>query len=834
MQQPVKRLIDFFKPETYKLAIDQDSEALTFSGKVQITGTFLKLPLTFHASELVIKSVAVNGQSYEFAVDDKAQELTISAPQSALGKAVVEIEFSGAITRPMHGLYPCFFEHNGKQKRLLATQFESHHAREVFPCIDEPEAKATFQLSLTTNKDDVVVSNTPVINDELVGARKTTFFEPTPIMSTYLLAWVSGELIYEEAISSHGVQVRTYATPVHAGKLAYSVEVACKSMDFMDDYFDIAYPLKKFDQIALPDFAAGAMENWGCVTFRESALLYDPVLSDLSDKQYVSEVVIHEMSHQWFGNLVTMRWWEDLWLNEGFASWIPYLVRDELNPEWKMWEQFATSDLMVGLRADSLENTHPIVVKINSPEEIRSAFDSISYDKGCSVINLLFNYIGKTAFRDGLRNYLKKHAYANAETADLWSAWAESSGKDVASFMSTWTEKPGFPIVSVTSTETTSSITQQRFFTNTSHAVDTTVWPIPLLRSSEDTEVFTTPTLEINGLQKLNAGQPGFYRAIYSGPIKSKFEKTISDGSMTPVDVLGLINDAGESAKAGYHSITEAFDIAVRSKGYQNEALISTVLGEFADSRNILSDTFDAFKPVVLDFIQPNLKRLGIEQIKGEPVDDELLRPAMLSSASYAGDKKIVDWALSQFNQATSPEDIRPDVRAIIYQTAVREIGDENAYNKILSWYKSNTIPGERSSLAVALVSFKNVDLFNRSLSMITTEEVKLQDSLIWVAYALSNRHNKQLAWDWVKNNWDWVAKNFSKEKEVDYYLRFCARGFATDEHLADYSAFFASVDIFGSKRAFEQGKETIAWQSAWKKRDTQKVLDWLKNFTLS
>jgi len=834
MQQPVKRLIDYFKPYNYDLLVDQDAESLTFSGLVTITGDYQKFPLTLHCSGLDIQIVQVNGQSYDFRIDEKAQELIISAPDSQIGSASIEIKFGGTITRPMHGLYPCFFEHDGMQKRLLATQFESHHAREVFPCIDEPEAKATFSLSITTASDDVTISNMPIINDVVNKDRKTTTFEPTPIMSTYLLAWVSGEFIYEEALSNHGVKVRTYATPVHEGKLSYALEVACKSMDFLDDYFDVPYPLKKFDQIALPDFAAGAMENWGCVTFRESALLYDPLLSDLSDKQYVADVVIHEMSHQWFGNLVTMRWWEDLWLNEGFASWIPYLVRDELYPEWKMWEQFATNDLMIGLRADSLENTHPIVVKINSPDEIRSAFDSISYDKGCAVINLLYNYIGKDAFRDGLRIYLKRHAYGNAETNDLWTAWSESSGKDVAEFMATWTKKPGFPLISVQSDAVKSTLSQSRFFTNPTHAEDSSLWPIPLMRNKSDDVLFSEKSMALPGLQKLNAGQSGFYRTIYSGPIKKVLEKSLDDQSMNPVDALGLLNDAAEAAKAGYHSIIEALELAVRCKSYTNEALLSTVLGEFAECRNILSDSFDAQKPVILSVIEPNLRRLSIEKIAGESVDDELLRPSLLSAASYANDKAVTCWALEQFIEAKTPEDIRPDVRSVVYHTAVRELADKKTYETLLKWYKSNTIPGERTALAVSLVSFKDMKLFTRSLNMITTDEVKLQDSLYWIAYALSNRHNKQLAWDWVKNNWDWVARNFSKEKEIDYYLRFCARGFATDEHLADYTAFFSSVDIFGSVRAFEQGKETIAWQSAWKKRDNEFVLEWLRNFTLS
>jgi aminopeptidase N len=837
MKQSVKRLIDWISPDHYDLHITQNSDTLEFSGSVNISGTLTERALEesvayLHTSDLTITSLKVNGNDTPYSIDEKAQELTLQLGGQITSELAIEVSFSGTITKPMHGLYPCFFTHEGKEKRLLATQFESHHAREVFPCIDEPEAKATFQLHLTTDASDVVLSNTPIEKTSSSKGLQTTTFEKTPRMSTYLLAWISGELIYEEATSKHGVQVRTYATPVHAGKLGFSVQVLCDAMDYLDDYFAIPYPLPKFDQIALPDFAAGAMENWGCVTFRESALLYDPEHSDLTDKQYVAEVVIHELAHQWFGNLVTMRWWNDLWLNEGFASWVPYLVRHELFPEWNVWEHFATGDLAIGLRADALVNTHPIVVDIHSPEEIRSAFDSISYDKGCSVINLLYHYIGADAFRDGLRTYLKKHSYANAETFDLWSAWDESSGKDVTGFMKTWTEESGFPIIEAKNDDKGLLLTQSRFYMDPEADRDTTLWPIPLMRGSDDMVVLKEKSMVVPELTKLNLGQSGFYRTIYKDEVREKLVQQLASGELDTVDALGLIADSAESSKAGYGSATDTMVLVDSIRSSSSDQLIGTGLGELAEMRTILSDIFDLQKPFVGHFIAPNLERLGIEPRDTDTIDDELLRPSILGAASYAGDEQVIRWALESFDSATTPEDLRPDVRGIVYQTAVRERGDIDTHTKLLGWYDANTIPGERTSLAVALASFKDPALAQLSLDQIMTYRVKLQDSLYWIAYGLRNRWNKDLAWTWVQQNWGWVAKNFGKEKEIDYYLRFCAGGFASAEHLKQYTDFFSGVDIYGSKRAFEQGKETIRWQSAWKKRDTAPVTEWLKNFT--
>lgn len=834
----VKRLIDWFVPEHYEISVSQDAENLQFSGHITIHGNATTKAckdkcLYLHASELTILApVMVDDTLVAYELDEQTQLMTIHLPELDSKTITLRVSFEGKITKPMHGLYPCFFEHDGKEKRLLATQFESHHAREVFPCVDEPEAKSTFQLTLTTHHSDVAISNTPVVNETIStdGLTKTVVYETTPRMSTYLLAWVSGELIYTETTTSHGVKVRTYATPIHEGKLNFATETAARAMDFMDDYFAIPYPLPKFDQIALPDFAAGAMENWGCVTFRESALLFDPEHSDLHDKQHIADVVIHELSHQWFGNLVTMRWWNDLWLNEGFASWVPYMVRDELFPEWNIWEHFATGDLAIGLRADALANTHPIVVDIGSPEEIRSAFDSISYDKGASVINLLYHYIGKEAFREGLRKYLKKHAYSNAETLDLWRAWSVSSGKDVVGFMHSWTETPGFPIIEARSDSSGMSLKQSRFFINPNTHRSSQLWPIPLIRNENDIEVMTAELLDIDTYTKLNHGQSGFYRVVYSGKAQEKLAELLKAGTLSTADSIGLVSDAAEAAKAGYYSSTDALELLQHLKHSQSEQVVCSALAELAEIRSVFPDTYEPAKLFTKKFIAANLARLGTNQKSDDTIDDELLRPSILAAASYAGEDNVVTWALREFVNALKPEDIRPEIRGIVYQTAVRELDDVRCYEKLFRWYQNTTIPGEQTTLAVALAGFKNKELAARSLEQIRSERVKLQDALYWIAYGLKNRHNKSLAWQWVQDNWSWVVKNFGNDKEIDYYLRFSASGFATHKHLAEYTTFFESVNIFGSVRAFEQGKETIQWQTAWRERDEQKVIQWFQS----
>ncbi len=357
MKTSVKQLYDQFKPKHYLLSIQPDKLKKTFKGKVTIEGIKVgptSQRIVFHQSSLKVTKATLSYNDKKTTYDikvtsinthEKLQELRLhTADKLRPGKYTIELSFNGKITRQMNGIYPCFYKEGKKDKELIATQFESHHAREVFPCIDEPAAKATFELILHTPKEDVVIGNTKVATEVVQNNMKTTTFETTPKMSTYLLAFVTGDLKFKEAKTKQGVTVRTYATSDKIEHVDFALEMAVKCLDFYNSYFGIDYPLEKCDLIALPDFAAGAMENWGCITFREQALLVDTKNTSLANKQYVALVVAHELAHQWFGNLVTMRWWTDLWLNEGFASWMEYLAIDKIFPEWQLWIQFAVDE----------------------------------------------------------------------------------------------------------------------------------------------------------------------------------------------------------------------------------------------------------------------------------------------------------------------------------------------------------------------------------------------------------------------------------------------------------------------------------------------------------
>ena len=496
----VIRLYKQFRPSNYILDIVPNKDSMTFSGTVVITGKKTGPPsqrITLHQKGLKIHTYSVthiyknertNVEVDRMNLQKSYDEVRLhsSGPMKA-GIYEVRLEFSGVITRAMNGVYPCFFKDKEGEKKLIATQFESHHAREVFPCIDEPEAKATFDLSLTTPKGEVVIANTPVVSELEIDGHIRSTFDQTPIMSTYLLAFVYGDMGYLESKTERGVVVRTYATPDNVQFTKFALDIAVKCLDYYSEYFDIDYPLAKCDMVALPDFASGAMENWGCITYREQALLVDPKNTSLPTKQYVAMVVAHELTHQWFGNLVTMEWWTDLWLNEGFASWFEYLAVDHLFPEWDMWTQFSVDEQQQALKLDALEHTHPVEVTVKHPDEIRTIFDAISYSKGASVIHMLYHYLGEKDFQKGLRSYLKDHSYKNTRTRDLWNSLENASSKPVKAFMDTWTSQSGYPILKVTDGDNGLTITQNRFFMNHANIKkDTSTWPVPLLTTNKE------------------------------------------------------------------------------------------------------------------------------------------------------------------------------------------------------------------------------------------------------------------------------------------------------------------------------------------------------------
>ncbi|HVF69584.1 MAG TPA: M1 family metallopeptidase, partial [Xanthomonadales bacterium] len=430
------RLTDDIVPTEYSITIHPDLPTFTFKGEEEII-LDLKKPtksITIHADELKISKVNYNGSLIgEVSFDKENETAIIKFPnQLPAGEGKLFIEFTGTLNDKMRGFYRSKYDIDGKEHVMAVTQFESTDARRAFPCFDEPAKKAIFHINLIVPEDHTAISNAieSQVKEHSSGF-KIVSFAPTPKMSTYLLAFIVGKFEHIEKKTAEGTLVRVFVTPGKKKQAEFSLDVAAETITFFSEYFKIPYPLPVMDLVAIPDFAAGAMENWGAITYRETALLVDPVHTATVNKQWVAIVIAHELAHQWFGNLVTMEWWTHLWLNEGFASYIEYLAVDHIFPEWDMWTQFVYMDHSRALELDGLENTHPIEVEVHNPTEISEIFDAVSYSKGSSIIRMLAEYLGEDIFRKGLQVYLKKHSYGNATTSDLWNALEKVSGKPV-------------------------------------------------------------------------------------------------------------------------------------------------------------------------------------------------------------------------------------------------------------------------------------------------------------------------------------------------------------------------------------------------------------------
>lgn len=847
MSKKVRRLFEGFQPKHYVINLDPDRETMQLSGDVIITGKKAGRPsqrLTFHQHGLKITSAKIikhdKKETREISVarinlQNGYDEVRLHANELLYpGQYTIHMTFEGKITRPMDGIYPCYFKHDGKKKALIATQFESHHARDAFPCIDEPEAKATFDLTLISPAGETALANTPIKSQKTEGEKLISTFETTPVMSTYLLAFAYGEMGYKETKTKLGVTVRAYATPDNVKHLDYAVDFSAKCLDFYEEYFDIPYPLKKCDMVALPDFSSGAMENWGLITYREQSLLIDDANSSLPMKQYVASVIAHELTHQWFGNLVTMRWWTDLWLNEGFATWMSYLPLNHFYPEWQMWTQFAVDEQQPAFKYDSLANTHPIQVAINDPEEIRTIFDVISYQKGASSIHMLERFLGAEAFRDGLRYYLKKHSYGSTDTVDLWQALEETSGKPVKDFMSAWIEMSGFPLVRAHVTDTEAHLSQEQFLLNPlerdKEQLVQPLWPIALENGIELPELFdqaeaTYPLSKYEGVLKLNLGQGSFFRTAYNASHIERLSHEVTDGKLGALDRLGLLSDAFETAKAGYSDTTIALHLLEAYRDESDNAVWDIIAANLGAIRGVMDDEElrEDMKPYVRKLVSKQLKRLGWEPVEGESYFDKFLRPTILALASASDDTSVVDEALSRFNAMKRPEDLPPDLRGIIYTTAARH-GAAATFDRLLKMHNETTSSEEQSNLCAALTAFEQPELIQRALSVITTDDVRVQDAMYWIAYSFGNRHARVATWDWLVKHWPWLKDNMGTDLSFSRMPLYAARSFSDISFLPKYKKFFESVMSPTLDRTYKQGIELIEWQSEWKRRDLATV----------
>jgi aminopeptidase N len=840
------RLYRLFQPKHYTLRVNLEREQRHFSGTVTIQGTVSEGAdaVWLHAHKLHITEATIDGKSATFEHGD-ADSLSITTEGLQPGDHEVVVSFEGKITNPMHGLYPCYFKLDGKDEELLATQFESHHAREVFPCVDEPEAKATFDLTLESETDINVVSNTPVKEQTEQDDKLVTSFETTPVMSTYLLAWVAGKLDYKEATTKDGVVVRTYATRGKGNQLDYALKAAVESLETYNDYFGVPYPLPKADLVALPDFSSGAMENWGITTYRESVMLVDEH-SSTRTKQYVVMVIAHELAHQWFGDLVTMKWWNDLWLNESFANWMEYYVTDKLHPEWEMMTQYFDDETTYAIEQDSLSNVQKIQQEVHSAEEIQTLFDpAIVYAKGGSLINMLHTYLGPDMFRKGLQLYFERHKYGNTEAADLWKAWGEASGRDVMGFMQPWITQAGLPVITVGEGDHTVELHQRRFFSNPKEAGgnDQTVWPVPLLSNGQLSEELLdqrTSTVELKPTDTpllLNQGRTGYYLTMYSTEHVEKLAAAVRDGKLSIVDRLGLLTDSlslSEAALQPYLASLKLLDSYRHEDSYPVWGAITSHLGTLKMFADDDEELLAKLRGLIRDLVIDQHNRLGWDPINGESYFDGLLRPLLIAHMAYSEDEPTITKLRDMFDKAEKPSDVWGDIRATVFSVAAK-FGDEPAFEKLLSWHNATTSAEQRTQLIAGMCAARNPKLIQRSLDMLTTDAVKLQDLFYWIVYLTRNRYAKDMTWQWIQDNWKWIVDHFGNDMHYTDFPKYAAGAFSKPEQLESYRKFFEPMlkDV-GIERTIRQGLEDIEGRILWRERDGEAVAEHLRSYKSS
>ncbi len=856
MGKNVTRLYGQFQPSHYDLQLILDKANMIFSGSVVIKGKKVGRPsqrITLHGKDL--KITAANAIRHDKKGDQVAVIERINLQKSfdevrlhskAMlypGDYTLELTFEAPITRGMTGIYPCFFDIDGQEQSLLMTQFESHHAREAFPCIDEPEAKATFDLALVTEKDVTVLGNTPIKKQEaLSGNSLATTFETTPRMSSYLLAFVVGDLQRKTTRTKRGTEVSVWATHAQpANALDFPLDIAKQSIEFFEAYFGVDYPLPKADHVAVPDFSAGAMENWGLITYRERALLVYPNETAQSVQEYIATVIAHETSHQWFGNLVTMRWWDDLWLNESFANLMEYEAVDAIHPEWHLWDTFVAQEGLSALRRDATPGVQAVKTTVQHPDEISTLFDpSIVYAKGGRLLYMLKNYIGDEAFCKGLSAYFIEHAYGNTTGADLWAALGKASGKDIAAFMNPWLEQSGFPVVSITQTNTGIQLAQEQFLDNPAKADPARRWPIPLFASDPalpdllDTKELSL-TNKLSNVPTINTAARGHYIVRYATDAQKKAViDMVSSQQLGEADRLMLLNSGSMLARAGYEPYS---NILAMLGAYEHEAsepvwdMIALIVGETRRFIDLDESLETSIKALIRRIIAKQYKRLGWIEKPSEPAADQKLRATIIGLGAYAEEPAIIKKSLELFETyQKSPEKVPAELRGIAFTVPIKQ-QTPGAFRYLLELHDGTQNSDLKADICGALTATRSAtDAATLLARLKNAKIIKPQDADRWLIYLLRNRYVKQTAWDWMVDNWDWLEQTYKHDKSYDMLPRYAATICSTQEWADRYTEFFGPKENqLVLKRNIQMGLEEITSRVAWLARDLGSVQAFFK-----
>lgn len=823
----VEHFIEKFVPENYNIFLDINRTEKSFSGNVAITGEALDNVISFHQKDLTIASVLLDNQNLDFKVDNQQESLSIDLPET--GTMTLVIEFSGKITDNMTGIYPSYYTVDGMKKEVISTQFESHFAREAFPCVDEPEAKATFDLSIKFDQaaDEIVLSNMPEVDAERRKETGLWTFDTTPRMSSYLLAFALGDLQGKTASSKNGTEVGVFSTKAHNPKtLDFALDIAVRVIDFYEDYFGVRYPIPLSYHVALPDFSAGAMENWGLVTYREVYLLVDEN-STVKSRQNVALVVAHELAHQWFGNLVTMKWWDDLWLNESFANMMEYVSIDAIEPSWNIFEDFQTTGVPLALQRDATDGVQSVHVAVNHPDEINTLFDpAIVYAKGSRLMHMLRRWLGDDDFRAGLKIYFEKHQYSNTIGHDLWDALSEASGKDVAAFMDAWLEQPGYPVVTAEVVDDTLVLSQKQFFIGEGQDQNR-IWPIPLNTNWTGLpETLTEERLAIPNFSQLAAQNEGALRlntantAHYITNYKGQLLKAVLN-QLTELDTtskLQVVQERRLLAESGEISYAELIPLLTKLTD-ETSYLVSEAIAQVVDGLDMFMDEGSEaqaeFKALVNRLMQKNYDRLGFEPQVGESDEDEMVRQKAISLMLYADNADAVAKAEEIFDaHKENIESIPASIRLFVLANQVKHAETEELVSLYLDCYVKTNDGNFRRQLAAALSNTKEKATVERILGELKNKDiVKPQDlAMSWYRPFLNKDFSQGAFWNWACENWDWITSALGGDMSFDKFVIYPANTFKTPERLEEYKAFFEpQLDDMAISRNITMGIKEIS-----------------------
>lgn len=836
-------------PHRYELRLEPDLTSATFSGVVTIALTVTQSTSTviLNAVDLTISSATLTEKAGDrldamIELDQAMQRCRLMFPRLiSAGEAQLTLVFQGKLNDQLRGFYRSTYKDQaGVSRTMAATQFEATDARRAFPCWDEPDFKAVFATTLVIDPSLTAVSNTSVVSDSIQSGKKVMRFADSMKMSTYLVAFIVGQLEATKPVFVGKTPLRLWTVPGKQPLTPFGIEIAAASLKFFEEYYGISYPGDKLDLLAIPDFASGAMENLGAITFRETALLVDERTGTHAERERVADVVAHENAHMWFGDLVTMSWWNGLWLNEAFATFMEMLAVDAWKPEWKRWDAFGVSRA-AAFSVDGLLSTRSIEYPVRAPKDADAMFDVLTYEKGASVLRMLEQHIGPTVFREGVRNYLRTHAYGNADTKDLWVSLGLAAKQAVPELMDGWIFQPGYPLVTVRQDKETELVLSQQRFTYLSSPESTEQrWQIPVplrITAAGTTEhrrlLMTDREVRVSlpkGVQHLfvnEAGQ-GFYRVRYESSLLQRILDAGVD-HLAPSERFNLVSDVWATTVSGLTSLSDYLRLTSHFTGERDKNVWAVLLDSFSFMNRIIAT---ADRPVLEAFVRarltPAVTDLGWRPQAGEDELIRQLRGELIGALGKLGnDPAIQAQAAEQYRQySTDHACVDPNVVPALV-SILAHTGDEARYNEFSDHSRTATTPQDERRYLFALAAFQSPALLTRTLARTINGEIRTQDAPFVVSAVLGNVDGRELAWGFVKTNWDQMDRLFPKQG----LRRMCGGivGLATPELEQDVREFFHSRKIDLGGKTLEQYLEQLRIAVTFRERERQSLSGLLK-----